>query len=48
MLEVNQDLFLILVKVYNKKIIKIKNINKNLPSKQTMNLNKLKKILENN
>ena len=32
-------------KVYNKKIIKIKNINKNLPSKQTMNLNKLKKIL---
>jgi len=32
-------------KVYNKKMIKIKNINKNLPSKQTMNLNKLKKIL---
>ena len=32
-------------KVYNKKIIKIKNTNKNLPSKQTMNLNKLKKIL---
>ena len=32
-------------KVYNKKIIKTKNINKNLPSKQTMNLNKLKKIL---
>lgn len=32
-------------KVYNKKIIKIKKTNKNLPSKQTMNLNKLKKIL---
>ena len=32
-------------KVYNKEIIKIKNTNKNLPSNQTMNLNKLKKIL---
>ena len=32
-------------KSHNKKIIKAKNRNKKIPSKQTMNLNKLKKIL---
>jgi dTDP-4-dehydrorhamnose reductase len=35
-------------KKYNKKIIKIKTNNKNiLPLNQTMNLNKLKKIIKN-
>ena len=32
-------------KIYNNKIIKLKCIDKKIPLKQTMNLNKLKKIL---
>ena len=35
-------------KIYNNNIIKIKNKDKNLPPKQTMNLNKLKKIIKKN
>ena len=34
-------------KIYNKNILKIKNIDKNLPPHQTMNLNLLNKILKN-
>ena len=33
-------------KIYNNKILKIKNIDKSFPSKQTMNLNLLNKILK--
>ena len=33
-------------KIYNKKLLKIKCKDKNIPLKQTMNLEKLKKILD--